>query len=36
MVLTYKQKYNKKYKFKKDEDHSLKDISKTTGDKLSG
>tara|TARA_R110000824_G_scaffold113652_1_gene263486 strand:+ start:778 stop:1050 length:273 start_codon:yes stop_codon:yes gene_type:complete len=36
MVLTYKQKYNKKYKFKKDEDHSLKDISKTTGYKLSG
>ena len=34
--LTYKQQYNKKYGFKKDEDHSLKDISKKTGYKLSG
>ena len=36
MVLTYKQQYNKKYKFKKDEDHSLSDISKKTGYKLKG
>jgi len=33
---TYKQLYNQKYKFKKDKAHSLKDISKTTGYKLSG
>ena len=36
MVLTYKQKFNKKYKFPKDTSHSLSDISKITGYKLSG
>ena len=36
MVLTYKHKFNKKYGFDKDEAHSLKDISKITGYKLSG
>ena len=28
MVLTYKQQFNKKYGFKKDEDHSLSEIAK--------
>ena len=36
MVLTYKQKFNKKYGFSKDEDHSIKEISNITGYKLSG
>lgn len=36
MVLTYKNKFNQKYGFKKDEPHSLKEISKITGYKLSG
>ena len=36
MVLTYKQKYNKKYGFSKDESHSLSDIAKKTGYKRSG
>ena len=36
MVLTYREKYNKKYGFKKDKSHSLKEISDTTGYKLSG
>jgi hypothetical protein len=36
MGLTYKQKFNKKYGFKKDESHSLTEISKLTGYKLSG
>lgn len=36
MVLTYKNKYNLKYGFTRDESHSLKDIAKTTGYKLSG
>ena len=36
MVLTYKQKFNKKYGFSKDEDHSIKEISDITGFKLSG
>jgi len=36
MVLTYKHKFNKKYGFKKDESHSLAEISKLTGYKLSG
>jgi len=36
MVLTYKQKFNKKYGFNKDESHSLAEISKLTGYKLSG
>ena len=31
MVTTNKMKYNKKYGFKKDQSHSKKDISKTTG-----
>jgi len=36
MVLTYKQKFNRKYGFKRDESHSLNEISKQTGYKLSG
>jgi len=36
MVLTFKQRFNKKYGFDKDESHSLKDIAKITGFKLSG
>jgi hypothetical protein len=36
MTLTYKQKFNRKYKFDKDEDHSLTEISKVTGYKRSG
>jgi len=36
MVETYKQKYNKKYGFKLNQSHSLVDISKKTGYKLSG
>ena len=36
MPLTYKQKYNKKYGFPKDESHSLSDIAKKTGYKRSG
>lgn len=36
MVLTYKNKFNKKYKFSKDQSHSIEDISKITGYKLSG
>ena len=36
MVYTYKQRFNKKYGFPKDEPHSLKDIAKITGYKLSG
>jgi len=36
MVLTYKNKFNIKYGFKKDESHSLKEIAKITGYKLSG
>jgi len=36
MVLTYKQKFNKKYGFPKDEPHSLAEIAKITGYKLSG
>lgn len=35
MTLTYKEKYNKKYKFPKGTSHSLQDISKTTGIKKS-
>jgi len=34
-MVTYKEQYNKKYKFKKGTSHSLKDISKTTGIKES-
>tara|TARA_A100001201_G_scaffold132496_1_gene119113 strand:- start:279 stop:560 length:282 start_codon:yes stop_codon:yes gene_type:complete len=36
MVLTYKQQYNKKYGFDKNESHSLKEISEKTNYKLSG
>jgi hypothetical protein len=36
MVLSYKQKFNKKYGFKPDESHSIKEISDITGYKLSG
>jgi hypothetical protein len=36
MVFTYKQKFNKKYGFAKDESHSLKEIAKITGYKMSG
>ena len=36
MVETYKQKFNKKYGFLKDESHSLSEISKLTGYKLAG
>jgi hypothetical protein len=36
MVLTFKNKFNKKYGFDKDESHSLKNIAKITGFKLSG
>lgn len=34
MVLTYKQKFNKKYGFSKDEPHSLKEIADITGYEL--
>tara|TARA_R110000764_G_scaffold139710_1_gene227800 strand:- start:508 stop:780 length:273 start_codon:yes stop_codon:yes gene_type:complete len=36
MTLTYKQKFNKKYGFPKDEAHSISEISKLTGYKLAG
>lgn len=36
MVLTYKNRFNNKYGFKKDEPHSLEEISKLTGYKLQG
>lgn len=36
MVLTYRNKFNIKYKFLKDTSHSLQDISRITGFKLSG
>ena len=36
MVLSYKQRFNKKYGFKLNEPHSLKEISDLTGYKLSG
>ena len=35
-MTTYKQKFNKRYGFKKDESHSLAEISRKTGYKLSG
>tara|TARA_R110002020_G_scaffold267971_1_gene483156 strand:- start:804 stop:1127 length:324 start_codon:yes stop_codon:yes gene_type:complete len=35
MVVSNKDKYNKKYKFTKNKSHSLNDISKTTGIKKS-
>ncbi len=34
MVLTYKQKFNKKYGFEKDASHSVEQISKLTGYQL--
>jgi len=36
MVLTYKQKFNKKYGFEKNKSHSIAEISRLTGYKLSG
>ena len=36
MVLTYKQKFNKKYGFEKNKSHSMAEISRLTGYKLSG
>tara|TARA_R110000868_G_scaffold76349_1_gene219648 strand:+ start:505 stop:777 length:273 start_codon:yes stop_codon:yes gene_type:complete len=36
MVYTYKNRFNKKYGFKPDEPHSLAEISKISGYKLSG
>ena len=36
MVLTYKQQFNKKYGFKLNEPHSLIEIAKISGYKLSG
>ena len=36
MVLSYKQKFNRKYGFKKDESHSLAEIAKVSGYKLAG
>jgi DNA polymerase III sliding clamp (beta) subunit (PCNA family) len=35
-VITYKNKYNKKYGYSKDESHSLKEISKDTGVSMKG
>lgn len=36
MVVTYKQKFNKKYGFDKDESHSIADIAKITGFEQNG
>ena len=36
MVLTYRQRFNMKYGFPKDASHSLTEIAKLTGYKLSG
>ncbi len=36
MPVTYKNKFNKKYGFDKNESHSLADIAKLTGYKLAG
>lgn len=36
MPVTYKNKFNKKYGFDKDESHSISEIAKITGYKLSG
>lgn len=36
MTLTYKQKFNKKYGFAKDESHSVSDVARITGYKKSG
>ncbi len=35
MALTFKERFNKKYGFPKDKSHSLKEIAKLTGYKLS-
>lgn len=35
-MLTYKQKFNKQYNFDKDQSHTVNEISKLTGYKLSG
>ncbi len=35
-MITYKNKFNKRYGFDKDQSHSLEEISKITGYKLSG
>lgn len=36
MVVTWKNKFNRKYGFERDEPHSLSEISKITGYKLAG
>ena len=36
MVLTYRMRFNKRYGFPKDASHSLEEISRLTGYKLSG
>ena len=36
MARSYKEKFNRKYGFKKDESHSLKEIAQITGYKLRG
>ena len=36
MVLTYKQKFNKKYGFPRNEPHSIKEISEISGYRLKG
>jgi alkyl sulfatase BDS1-like metallo-beta-lactamase superfamily hydrolase len=36
MVVTYKDKFNKKYGFEKGEPHSLTEVAKATGYKVSG
>jgi alkyl sulfatase BDS1-like metallo-beta-lactamase superfamily hydrolase len=36
MVYTYKNRFNKKYGFEPDQSHSLEEIAKITGYKLSG
>jgi len=36
MVVTYKDKFNKKYGFEKGESHSMSEVAKVTGYKLSG
>lgn len=36
MVKTYREKYNEKYGFPKDEGHSLEEIARTTGYSLAG
>jgi len=36
MVITYKQRFNKLYRFPKDKSHSIEEIAKITGYKLKG